>query len=88
MHRIAVISGDGVGEEIVPEGIRVVDAAAQRFGFRIEWQTFPWGCEYRESHGAMMPPDGLDVLRDFEAISFGAVGVSLELRIMFHSGDC
>lgn len=74
MHRIAVISGDGVGKEIVPEGIRVVDAAAQRFGFRLEWETFPWGCEYLASHGCMMPSDGLDVLEQFEAIFFGAVG--------------
>ena len=74
MHRIAVISGDGVGKEIVPEGIRVVDAAAQQFGFRLEWETFPWGCEYWASHGCMMPSDGLDVLEQFEAIFFGAVG--------------
>lgn len=74
MHRIAVIPGDGIGKEVVPEGIRVLDAAGRRFNIRIQWEYFPWGCEYYASHGRMMPPDGLDMLKGFEAIYLGAVG--------------
>ena len=74
MHRIAVIPGDGIGKEVVPEGIRVIEAVAKRFSFRFEWKIFPWGCEYYSSQGRMMPPDGLTILKDFDAIFFGAVG--------------
>jgi len=74
MHRIAVIPGDGIGKEVVPEGIRVLDAAGKRFGIQFQWEFFPWGCEYYSSHGEMMPPDGLDTLKGFEAIYLGAVG--------------
>ena len=44
--KIAVIPGDGIGSEVVPEGIRVVDAAAKRFGLQFTWEQFPWSCEY------------------------------------------
>jgi tartrate dehydrogenase/decarboxylase/D-malate dehydrogenase len=74
MHRIAVIPGDGIGKEVVPEGIRVLDAAGKRFGIQFQWEFFPWGCEYYSSQGEMMPPDGLDRLKRFEAIYLGAVG--------------
>jgi tartrate dehydrogenase/decarboxylase/D-malate dehydrogenase len=74
MHRIAVIPGDGIGKEVVPEGIRALDATGKRFGIRFQWEYFPWGCEYYASHGQMMPPDGLDILKGFEAIYLGAVG--------------
>ncbi|OPY78746.1 MAG: D-malate dehydrogenase (decarboxylating) [Syntrophorhabdus sp. PtaU1.Bin058] len=74
MHRVAVIPGDGIGKEVVPEGIRVLDAAGRRFNIRFQWEHFPWGCEYYASHGQMMPPDGLDLLKGFEAIYLGAVG--------------
>lgn len=74
MHRVAVIPGDGIGKEVVPEGIRVLDAAGKRFGIQFQWEYFPWGCEYYASHGQMMPPDGLNILRGFEAIYLGAVG--------------
>jgi tartrate dehydrogenase/decarboxylase/D-malate dehydrogenase len=73
-YRLAVIPGDGIGREVIPEGLRVIDAAGERFGFRIERSEFSWGCGYYLSHGAMMPEDGLTQLRDFEAIYLGAVG--------------
>ncbi len=74
MHRIAVIPGDGIGKEVVPEGMRVVDAVSERFSLKIEWQIFPWSCEYYKSTGQMMPSNGLDILREFDSIFLGAVG--------------
>src|SRR2546425_7192700 len=73
-HRIAAIPGDGIGKEVVPEGMRVLDAAGRRFGFDIEWTTFDWSCERYTEPGRMMPEDGLGGLRQFEAIFLGAVG--------------
>ncbi|MBF0482170.1 MAG: tartrate dehydrogenase [Desulfovibrionaceae bacterium] len=74
-YRIAVIPGDGVGKELAPEGVRALDAAAARCGsFRLACEYFPWGCDYYVEHGTMMPADGLDVLKAFDAIYFGAVG--------------
>jgi tartrate dehydrogenase/decarboxylase / D-malate dehydrogenase len=73
-HRIAVIPGDGIGKEVVPEGVRVLDAAARRFGFALEWKTFNWSCEDYARSGRMMPDGGLDELRSFDAIYLGAVG--------------
>jgi len=71
---IAVIAGDGIGKEVVPEGIRVLDAAGQRFGFRMSWHAFDWSCETYVRSGKMMPADGLEQLRPFDAIFLGAVG--------------
>jgi tartrate dehydrogenase/decarboxylase/D-malate dehydrogenase len=73
-HRVAVIPGDGIGKEVVPEGIRVLEAAGRRFGFGVEWAHFDWSCETYARTGRMMPEDGLDQLRAFEAIFLGAVG--------------
>jgi tartrate dehydrogenase/decarboxylase/D-malate dehydrogenase len=73
-HRIAVIPGDGIGKEVVPEGMRVLEAAGRRFGFELEWTTFDWSCERYAKTGSMMPEDGLEQLRKFEAIFLGAVG--------------
>jgi tartrate dehydrogenase/decarboxylase/D-malate dehydrogenase len=74
-HRIAVIAGDGIGKEVMPEGIRVVDAAAKRFDIGVEWTSFEWAsCDYYVQHGKMMPDDWLDQLKGFDAIFFGAVG--------------
>jgi len=73
-HRIAVIPGDGIGREVVPEGIRVLEAAGRRFGFDFEWTHFDWSCEVYTKTGRMMPEDGLDRLRVFDAIFLGAVG--------------
>jgi tartrate dehydrogenase/decarboxylase/D-malate dehydrogenase len=73
-HKIAVIAGDGIGREVVPEGIRVVDAAGHRFGTSFAWHYFDWSCETYTKTGRMMPADGLDQLREFDAIFLGAVG--------------
>jgi tartrate dehydrogenase/decarboxylase/D-malate dehydrogenase len=73
-HKIAVIMGDGIGKEVVPEGMRVLDVAGERFGFKLEWMPFPWSCEYYSSRGEMMPKTGLDILKEFDAIFLGAVG--------------
>lgn len=74
-YRIAVIPGDGVGMEVVPEGLRAIERAAARIGsFSIETESYPWSCEHYLQHGRMMPADALDRLRDFDAIYLGAIG--------------
>ena len=73
-YRIAVIAGDGIGQEVTPAAIAVLDAAAARGGFRFDWQHFPWGSQHYFDRGRMMPEDALDLLRPFDAILFGAVG--------------
>ena len=73
-YRVAAIPGDGIGKEVMPEGIRVVDAAGRRFGFAIEWRHFDWSCQTYAETGRMMPEDGLGRLRDHDAIFLGAVG--------------
>jgi len=73
-HKIAVIMGDGIGKEVVPEGMRVLDVAGERFGFKLLWTPFPWSCEYYGSKGEMMPKNGLEILKDYEAIFLGAIG--------------
>ena len=74
IHRIAVIPGDGIGTEVTPAAVDVLDAAARRFGLGFTWEYFPWGSEYCFAHGRMMPEEALEVLRSFDAILFGAVG--------------
>jgi tartrate dehydrogenase/decarboxylase/D-malate dehydrogenase len=70
-----VIPGDGIGQEVTPEGVRVLDAAAEvDGGFQLSYEHFPWGCEYYLKHGLMMAKDGLQILKPFDAIFFGAVG--------------
>ena len=71
---IAVIAGDGIGREVLPEGIRVLDAAGRRFGFQFDWHAFDWSCETYVNTGKMMPTDGLNQLRQFDAIFLGAIG--------------
>ena len=74
--RIAVIPGDGIGKEVVPVGLQMLEALQESsdgdLAFEFDW--FPWGCEYYLEHGAMMAADGLDRLQGFDAIYFGAVG--------------
>ena len=72
--KIAVIAGDGIGKEVVPEGIRVLEAAGKRFDFNFVWQPFDWSCETYARTGTMMPADGLQQLGKFDAIFLGAVG--------------
>jgi tartrate dehydrogenase/decarboxylase / D-malate dehydrogenase len=72
---LAVIPGDGIGPEVVREGIKVLDAAAEvDGGLRFEYTFLPWSCQYYLEHGQMMPPDGLKVLSEHEHIFLGAVG--------------
>jgi tartrate dehydrogenase/decarboxylase / D-malate dehydrogenase len=73
-YKIAVIEGDGIGREVVPEGIRVLEAAARRFDLSLSWQHFNWSCETYLSTGRMMPKDGLEQLSPFDAVFLGAVG--------------
>lgn len=73
-YKIAVIAGDGIGREVVPEGIRVLEAAARRFDLSLSWHHFDWSCELYLKGGRMMPEDGLDQLRPFDAIYLGAIG--------------
>ncbi|MGH6941566.1 tartrate dehydrogenase [Hypericibacter sp.] len=73
-HRIAVIPGDGIGKEVVPEGIRVLDAAGRRFGIEFRWDHFDWSCETYRKTGRMMPEDGLQQIAKHDAIFLGAVG--------------
>jgi tartrate dehydrogenase/decarboxylase/D-malate dehydrogenase len=73
-HAIAVIPGDGIGREVIPAGLTVLDAAAKRFGFVLDQSEFPWGCEHYLRHGKMLAGEGLKQLEIFEAIYFGAVG--------------
>ena len=73
-YRIAVIPGDGIGREVVPEGQRVLEAAGRRFGLSFTWEEYPWGCEYFARERRMMPEDALDILSGSDAIFLGAVG--------------
>ena len=73
-HRIATIAGDGIGKEVVAEGVRVVKAAAEATGCRFDFEDFSWGSEHYLAHGRMMPDDALDRLAGFDAIYLGAVG--------------
>jgi tartrate dehydrogenase/decarboxylase/D-malate dehydrogenase len=73
-YRIATIAGDGIGTEVVPEGIRVLDAAARKDGFRLTWDQLPWSCRHYRETGRMMPEDGLERIRQHDAIFLGAVG--------------
>jgi tartrate dehydrogenase/decarboxylase/D-malate dehydrogenase len=72
--RIAVIAGDGIGREVVPEGVRVLEAVGARFGLSFQWDDFDWSCERYHKTGQMMPADGLDQIRHHDAIYLGAVG--------------
>jgi len=74
-HRIAVIPGDGIGKEVTPEGVRVLEAAARRFGIALELTPIDWAsCDYFQQHGAMMPADWKARLQGIDALYFGAVG--------------
>ncbi|MBV8031000.1 MAG: tartrate dehydrogenase, partial [Betaproteobacteria bacterium] len=73
-HSIAVIPGDGIGREVIPEGVRVLEAVAARHGIRLHWKEFDWSCDWYKKHGKMRPDDAPDILRKFDAIYFGAVG--------------
>jgi tartrate dehydrogenase/decarboxylase/D-malate dehydrogenase len=74
-YRIAVIPGDGIGTEVVPEGLRALGAASKRFGYSLSWEQFDFASwRYYERHGRMLPEDWKQTLGGFDAIYFGAVG--------------
>ena len=73
-HRIAVIAGDGIGKEVIPASIDVLNIAAERGGFRCDFTPIPWGCDYYLETGRMMDPDGVEQLLKFDAIYLGAIG--------------
>jgi len=73
-HDIAVIPGDGIGLEVTPAALEVLEAAGRVHGFALELTEHPWGCDYFVEHGRMMPPEALDTLRGSDAIFLGAVG--------------
>jgi len=73
-YKIAVIEGDGIGREVVPEGIGVLEAVGRSHEIDFSWQHFDWSCQRYLKTGRMMPHDGLDQLREFDAIYLGAVG--------------
>lgn len=74
-YRVAVIAGDGIGKEVMPEGLRVLEAASKKFGFKLEFTTIDWAsCDYYAKTGQMMPDDWKAQLQGMDAIYFGAVG--------------
>jgi len=72
---ITVIEGDGIGKEVIPEGIRVLDAVCSRFGVSLDWRPRDWSCDYYRKHGRMMPVDAIETIADHDAIYLGAVGL-------------
>ncbi|WP_328796186.1 tartrate dehydrogenase [Marisediminicola senii] len=73
-YPIAVLAGDGIGREVMPPALEVVEQVARRFDFTVDWVEYPWSCEYYTRTGAMMPADGLPMLAEQKAILLGAVG--------------
>jgi len=74
-YRIAFLPGDGIGKEVMPEGLRVLEAAARRFGIELDFVHFDWAhCDYFAQHGQMMPDDWKAQLQGMDALYFGAVG--------------
>ena len=73
-HTIAVIPGDGIGREVIPEGVRVPEAVGAKHGIQFRWQEYPWSCDWYKAHGRMCPEDAPDILKKSEAVFFGAVG--------------
>ena len=72
--RVAVIAGDGIGKEVTAEAIKVIAAVGERFGQRFELEQLPWGADYYLQSGITIPPNGYDLLREFDAIFIGALG--------------
>ena len=74
-YRIAVIPGDGIGKEVMPEGLRALEAAGSKFGIDYEFTEFGWNCDDYDKTGRIMPEDGIDQLHPFDAVYLGAVGM-------------
>jgi tartrate dehydrogenase/decarboxylase/D-malate dehydrogenase len=73
-YRIAVIAGDGIGKEVIPAGVSVLNMAGEQGSFRCEFTDIPWGCDYYLQTGRMMDPDGVQQLLTFDAVYLGAIG--------------
>src|SRR6476659_8103128 len=73
-HKIALIPGDGIGKEVLPEGVRVLEAAARRFNFQLAFTEYDWSCDRFAKTGKRMPDDGMETLKQYESIFRGAVG--------------
>jgi tartrate dehydrogenase/decarboxylase/D-malate dehydrogenase len=73
-YKIAVIPGDGIGKEVIPEGIKVMDALSSHFNLSFLWDEYSWSCEHYKKTGKMMPDDGLQKISGHDAIFLGAVG--------------
>lgn len=71
---VALVPGDGIGNEVVPAAVRVLEAAGRRHGIQFKWHSFPWSCEYYVKTGRMMDADGIEKVKDLDAILLGAVG--------------
>lgn len=74
-YKIAVVNGDGIGAEIVPAGVSVLDAVSKKHGFELEKESFPFGAGYYRDHGKFMSDNAIETLKKFDAIYFGAVGL-------------
>ena len=72
--KIALIPGDGIGNEVMPEAIRILESTGKLFNLEFEWKSFPWSCEYYSKNGRMMDQDGIEQVKSFDAILLGAVG--------------
>ena len=73
-YNISLIPGDGIGKEVIPEGIRVLETVGKKFNIQFKWQEFDWSCETFKRTGRMMPEDGLDKIKGSDAVYLGAVG--------------
>lgn len=93
-YDVAVIPGDGVGKEVAREAIKILNAVADKYAFRVKTEDFDWGCDYYLKHGEMMPEDILDILKQFDAIFLGCIGdankvpdhISLTLLLKIRKG--
>ena len=74
VHSIALIGGDGIGPEVIAEGVKILRVVEKRFGITFNFKDFPWGSDFYFKNGFLMPPDGLEQLAQFDSIFFGAVG--------------
>jgi len=93
-YSIGVVPGDGVGDEVTREGIKILATVADKYGFDIRTEYFPWGCDYYLQHGRMMPVNMLDTLKEFDAVVLGCIGdankvpdhISLTLLLQIRKG--
>ncbi|GGG50938.1 tartrate dehydrogenase [Croceivirga lutea] len=74
-YKIAVVNGDGIGNEIVPAGVSIINEVAKKYNFEVETEDFSWGAGHYLKHGEFMPENGIETLKQFDAIYFGAVGL-------------